>query len=102
MHLLLFALTLAAASTHCFVVQALVQQCHAEGINLAAANLAPGVHINMATLSADQAAGLLALVPTSPSLAVSTQALALTTAQACAHEAAYYCTVRLLALIHWS
>lgn len=65
-------------------------------MDLSAAGLAPGMQLNAAALSADQAAGLLGLIPANPSnptLATARQALALSTAQASAQEAAYYCTV---------
>ena len=68
-------------------------------MDLSAAGLTPGMQLNAAALSADQAAGLLGLIPADPStptLATARQALALSTAQASAHEAAYYCTVSCL------
>ena len=68
-------------------------------MDLSAAGLGPGMQLNTAALSADQAAGLLGLIPADPSnptLATARQALALSTAQASAHEAAYYCTVSCL------
>lgn len=81
-------------------MQAFVQQCHIDGIDLSTAGLAPGIQINAAALAAEQAAGLVAIVPSSdsPALVRSRQALALTAAQAGAYEAAFHCTVSLLLL----
>ena len=79
-------------------VQAVVQHCHSDGLDLSAAGLTPGMQLNAASLSADQAVGLLGLIPaspTSPALTAARQALALSSAQATAHEAAYCCTVSL-------
>lgn len=56
------------------------------------------MQLNAAALSADQAAGLLGLIPVgsiSPALAAARQQLSLSAAQVSAHEAMYYCTVSL-------